>query len=100
MAAGFEVEPDDLDTFTKNIRALVDGLAESRTLLEGVHLDPLVFGALGRSFSLSTSDRVAEAADCIARYQGSIANAGTSTKATADTYRSVDQEIAESFKDC
>ncbi|WNV82145.1 hypothetical protein [Umezawaea sp. Da 62-37] len=100
MAAGFEVAPDDLDAFTKNIRAVVDGLAESRSLLEGVHLDPLAFGAVGRSFSLAASDRVAEAAECVGRYQGSIANAGTGTRATADSYRSVDQEIAESFKAC
>ncbi|MET1072035.1 MAG: type VII secretion target [Umezawaea sp.] len=98
MAAGFEVKPDDLDAFTTNLQSLVDGLAESRKVLEGIHFDPLVFGIIGQFFSIAARNKVAEAKECIGKYEGSIANAKTNTSATADTYRKVDQSNADTFK--
>jgi len=98
MAAGFEVKPDDLDEFSTNLQSLVDSLAESKNVLNGIHFDPLVFGIIGQFFSIAARNKVNEAKDCIAKYEGSIASAKENTKLTADTYRKVDQGNADTFK--
>lgn len=98
MAVGFEVNPDDLDTFSTNLDVLVQQMEESKSLLEGVHFDPLVFGIIGQFFSIAARDKVNEAKDCIAKYKDSISSARDNTKLTAESYRNTDIGIADTFK--
>ncbi len=98
MAAGFEVKPEDLDEFTTNLQALVDGLEESKSVLGGIHFDPLVFGIIGQFFSIAARNKVAEAKEVIGKYEASISTAKTNTKLTADSYRITDQGNADTFK--
>ena len=98
MAAGFEVKPDDLDTFATNLQSLVDSVAESKNVLNSVHFDPLVFGIIGQFFSIAARNKVNEAKDCIAKYEGSLSAAVENTKLTAQTYRNVDTSNADTFK--
>jgi translation elongation factor EF-1beta len=98
VAAGFEVKPDDLDAFTANLQALVEGLEESKNVLGDVHFDPLVFGIVGQSFSIAARDKVAEARECIGKYEASVGTAKTNTRLTADSYRTTDRINADTFK--
>jgi translation elongation factor EF-1beta len=98
VAAGFEVKPDDIDTFATNLESLVGELSASKDVLNGVHFDPLVFGIIGQFFSIAARNKVNEAKDCIAKYEGSIATAKDNTKLTAESYRITDQGNADTFK--
>ncbi|HEX6343716.1 type VII secretion target [Umezawaea sp.] len=98
MAAGFEVRPDDLDTFSTNLQSLVDSLSESKDVLNGVHFDPLVFGIIGQFFSIAARNKVAEAKEVIGKYETALSTAKDNTKLTAESYRITDQGNADTFK--
>ncbi|GGP69114.1 WXG100 family type VII secretion target [Saccharothrix coeruleofusca] len=98
MAAGFQVNPDDLDTFSDNLDALVAQLDESVTVLNGVHFDPLVFGIVGQFFSIAARIKVDKAKDVIGQYRDAITSARDNTKETAKTYRETESGISDTFK--
>ena len=97
MAAGFQVEPEQLDAFTENLQRMVDVLTASKAVLNGIHFDPLVFGVIGQFFTIASRDKVREAAECVAKLEKYVAEAKVGTQATADTYRNTDQHNADAF---
>jgi translation elongation factor EF-1beta len=98
VSPGFEVVPDDLDTFATNLDELVAQLEESKNVLNGVHFDPLVFGIIGQFFSIAARNKVAEAKECIGKYEEGLRSARENTKQTAKTYREAERGNADAFK--
>lgn len=98
MAAGFEVEPDDLDTFATNLQVVVDKVGESKTAIDNIQLHPLVFGIVGQFFAIGVHVKIKEARDAIGKYEAALGAAKDNTKLTAQGYRDTDRSIAESLK--
>jgi translation elongation factor EF-1beta len=100
MAAGFEVKPEDIDTFATNLQAIVDKVAESKTAIDNVAFHPLVWGIVGEIIWANPVrfDSMPKVRDAISKYSGSLATATENTKLTAEQYRKTDQTISEGFK--